>query len=89
MDDRLEKMHDFRDTIREAAEIESDGKQEAEREQRLNEETAYTALAITAAMGNNGFDANTANLLELEMAQEMLYLFDPENGEEQERDKMD
>ena len=89
MDDKLKHKHDYRDTIKEAAETTSDGDAEAERERRLDDETAYTALAITAAMGNNGWDANTANLIELEMAQEMLYLFDPENAEEQESDKMD
>ncbi len=89
MDDRLEQQHDFRKTIKEAAEFESDGKTEAERERRLNNELAYTALAITSAMGINGFDETSANLMQLEMAQELMYLNDAENVEDMGTNKRD
>ncbi|MCH5160425.1 MAG: hypothetical protein J1G04_00185 [Clostridiales bacterium] len=89
MDDRLEDRHDFRQTIKDANEMTSNGSAERKREKRLSDDRAYTALAITSAMGNNAFDATTANLIQLEMAQEMLYLFDPENDENLKRDKTD
>ncbi len=89
MDDRLEQQHDFRKTIKEAAELESDGKAEAELEQRINDEIAYTALAISSSMGIYNFDETSANLMQLEMAQELMYLNDEETAENIKRNKRD
>lgn len=79
MSENENNKHDYRDTIREAAEL--DDKKEAaqalERERRIDAETAYEAFAVTSSMGMLGMEETEANLLQLELAQELLYRFDP------------
>ena len=69
--------HDYKDTIAEAAELEgTNGKLAAERARRAESEAAYEALAITSAMGMLGMEQTTANLLQLELAQELAFKYD-------------
>ena len=82
MDDRLENEHDFKDTIREAADVDEDV-HERHRRERLDSEIAYEMLAVSSAMGMYGMEETATNLMQLELAREMLYkeseLNDPEN----------
>ncbi|MCM1368604.1 MAG: hypothetical protein NC184_07335 [Roseburia sp.] len=72
--------HDYRDTIREAAELDEDKEARIalERERQTDAETAYEAFAVAASMGTLGMEETEANLLQLELAQELLYRFDPD-----------
>lgn len=74
----MEKAHDYRDTIKDAAEFEDDGKAAARREQESDAAAAYETMAITSAMNMLGLDEQAANLLQLELAQELLYVEDPQ-----------
>ena len=66
------RTHDYKDTIAEAAELDNSksGKFAAERVKRAEAEAAYEALAVTSSMGMLGMEQTTANLLQLELAQE-------------------
>lgn len=68
----MENEHDFKDTIREAADVDEDV-HERHRRERLDSEIAYEMLAVNSAMGMYGMDDTAANLLQLELAREMLY----------------
>ncbi len=73
-----EQHHDYHDTIKEAAEIEDGGEAPEDRERRLDSEAAYEVLAVTSSMGMLGMENQAANLLQLELAQELLYNLDPD-----------
>ena len=75
----MEKKHDYKDTIKDAAEIEDDGKAAAERERRADKAAAYETLAVTSAMNVLGMEQEEANLIQLELAQELMYLEDPQS----------
>lgn len=80
MDENTENnKHDYRDTIREAAELdeEKNAREALEREKQIDAETAYEAFAVAASMGMLGMEETEANLLQLELAQELMYRFDP------------
>ncbi len=72
MDDRLKREHDFKKTIAEAA-YADDEAVEARRRERLQDELSYALLAINSSMGMFGMEETTAELIQLEMAQEFLY----------------
>lgn len=72
------RTHDYKDTIAEAAELDNakSGKFAAERVKRAEAEAAYEALAVTSSMGMLGMEQTTANLLQLELAQELAFKYD-------------
>ncbi len=72
------RTHDYKDTIAEAAELDNakSGKFAAERVKRTEAEAAYEALAVTSSMGMLGMEQTTANLLQLELAQELAFKYD-------------
>lgn len=72
MDDRLENEHEFKDTIRAAADVDEDV-HERHRRERLDSEIAYEMLAVSSSMGMFGMEETAANLMQLELAREMLY----------------
>lgn len=72
MDDRLEQEHDFKKTIREAADIDGD-RRIAQRSKRLDAEMAYETLAVNASMGAFGMDETVGELIGLQMTEELLY----------------
>ncbi len=72
MDDRYEEEYDFKRTIREAADLDSDIRA-LERARKLDAEIAYETLAVNASMGMYGTDDTVANLMQLGMAEELLY----------------
>ena len=74
----MEKQHDYKDTIKEAAELEGDGKAASERERKTDNEIAYEAFAVTSAMNMLGMEQEGANLCQLELAQEIMYIDDPQ-----------
>lgn len=72
--------HDYKDTIRQAAELDGDGEREIRRENKLDAEFAYEALAVTTEMGMYGQNQALSELLQLQLAQELLYKLEtPEN----------
>lgn len=77
--DIMEKTHDYKDTIKEAAEFEDDGKAAARREQRADAAAAYETMAMTSAMNVLGMEEQMADMLQLELAQELLYIEDPQS----------
>ncbi len=72
------RTHDYKDTIAESAELDNakSGKFAAERVKRAEAEAAYEALAVTSSMGMLGMEQTTANLLQLELAQELAFKYD-------------
>lgn len=72
MDDRLEEEHDFRKTIEAAAELGVDPHEQHAKE-RLEDEIAYEMLAVNSSMGMFGMEETAADLMQLELAREMLY----------------
>lgn len=72
MDDRLEEEHDFRKTIEAAAELSVDPHEQHAKE-RLEDEIAYEMLAVNSSMGMFGMEETAADLMQLELAREMLY----------------
>lgn len=75
----MEKTHDYKDTIKEAAEFEDDGKAAARREQKSDAAAAYETMAMTSAMNVLGMEEQMADMLQLELAQELLYIEDPQS----------
>ncbi len=80
MDDRLEEEHDFKKTIREAADLGDDRVQRAHAD-RLDAELAYEALAVDASMGMFGMEESVSELMRLAMTQELLYKLDAPKDE--------
>ncbi len=70
----MEDEHDFRKTIHDATFLESDDAA-LMRERHMDADAAYESLALTSSMGMFGMEETAANLMQLEMAQEMLYKF--------------
>lgn len=76
-----EKKHDYRDTIKEAADLPNDtvdkeAQRALDRERKIDAEAAYETLAYTSSMGMLGIEEQAAGLMQMELAQELLYLFD-------------
>ncbi|MBD5131419.1 MAG: hypothetical protein HDT28_02330 [Clostridiales bacterium] len=65
------EQHDYRETIREATEIEDE--REAKLETAEDNAIMYEALMINGSMGMLGMNETNANLIQLEVAQELLY----------------
>ncbi len=75
MDDRKEEEHDFKKTLRS---LPSDNGADAlMRDRKSDAEFAYETLAVNASMGMFGMEENLSELMRLQMAQELLYKFDP------------
>ena len=72
MDDRLEEQHDFRKTIEAAAELGVDPHEQHAKE-RFEDDIAYEMLAVNSAMGMFGMEETAADLMQLELAREMIY----------------
>lgn len=75
------EKHDYRDTIDEINNAEDKSEQAAETAKRRDAEIAYEALAISSCMGACGQEDELAELLQLQLTQEVLYKTKEENGE--------
>lgn len=73
--------HDYKDTLNDIlyAEDKDDRAQKATK--RRDAEIAYESLAISSCMGATGMEDKLAELLQLELTQEVLYKTQQENGE--------
>lgn len=70
----------YKQTIKDAADL--DDKHEKARAQRLDAEAAYETLAVSSSMGMFGMDNQVSDLLQLELAQELLYKFEEETEDD-------
>ncbi len=66
-------------TIHDAQNVDDDAECVREREEKLDSEFAYEALAITSSMGMLGMEEENANLVQLALAQQLLYKSTTEN----------
>lgn len=73
--------HDYRDTIDEINNAEDVAAAEHEAAKRRDAEIAYEALAASSCMGAVGMEDEFAELLQLQLTQEVLYKTKEENGE--------
>ncbi|MCH5165602.1 MAG: hypothetical protein J1G01_04300 [Clostridiales bacterium] len=71
--------HDYHKTIEKAAGIDNDSDRAQRRAEDIDRDAAYEALALTSSMGMLGLEPTNANLLQMELAQELLYKFNDEN----------
>lgn len=84
----MEKQHDYKDTIKQAAGTDESAEAEAKRRKRRTDaEIAYETLAVGAAMGGLGENGTQANLMQLLMMQEIDYKLRAENDEMVEGDE--
>ena len=65
--------HDYKDTLKDITYAEDNAKAEEERAKRLDAEIAYEALAVSSSMGMFGMEQEAAELIQLQLAQEVLY----------------
>lgn len=72
------KEHDYKDTIDEINNAE-DNAEAAKRAARRDAEIAYESLALSSAMGMDGMEDELAELLQLQLTQEVLYKTKQEN----------
>ena len=80
--------HDYKDTLKEITYAEDNAKAEEERAKRIDAEIAYEALAVSSSMGMFGMDQEVSELMQLQLAQEVLYKEQAEyNGTEDEYDE--
>lgn len=68
----MEKKHTYKDTIKEAAELDENGDAERKRENRIDAEIAYETLALSSSMGMLGEEQTQADLLELAMVRQLI-----------------
>lgn len=59
-------------TIKEATDVDLSAEQVKKREERIDAELGYEALALTASMGVLGMEETNANLLQLEFAEQRM-----------------
>ena len=69
--------HDYKDTIEQATGISEEEKAEMERNKRRDAEMAFEAMAVASSMGMFGQQDEVSGLIQLELAQEMLYGLEP------------
>lgn len=74
----MEEEHDFKRTLKEAADL--DDAHAYQRAKRLDAEMAYEMLAVSSSMGMFGMQEAVPELINLELAQQMLYKQNAENG---------
>lgn len=79
MDNTTEKH--IRETIQSAKDVDDSAKRVRDREKRLDAELGYEALAVTASMGMLGMNEESANLIELELAKQLMYKSSLENDD--------
>ncbi len=69
--------HDYKDTIKEAAEIDTESDVRAVRRARKTDaEIALEMLAVNSSMNMLGMEQPAANLYQLELAQEVMFKYD-------------
>ena len=79
----MEKKHDYKDTIKEAAGLDED----RPRRDKSDSEFAFEALAVTAATSPYAQDETMINLLQLELAAQLTRrAFSNETNETNEKD---
>ena len=72
------EKHDYKNTIKEIQNAEDNAQQS---NKRRDAEIAYEALAVSSSMGAYGQDETLAELMQLQLTQEVLYKTKQENGE--------
>lgn len=75
------EKHDYKDTLNDILYAEDKADQAQRAANRRDAEIAYEALAISSAMGTLGMEDEIAELLQLQLTQEVLYKTQAENGE--------
>lgn len=68
------KEHDYKDTLNEINNAED--KNQAAKAARRDAEIAYETLAVSSFMGEVGMEEQLAELIQLQLTQEMLYKMD-------------
>lgn len=76
----MEEEHDFKKTLKEAADL--DDTHAIDRAKRLDAEMAYEMLAVSSSMGMFGMQEAVPELINLELAQEMMYKQNAQNDVE-------
>ena len=76
----MEEEHDFKRTLREAKDLDRD--ERVNHARRLDSEMAYELLAVNSSMGMFGMEESAAELMRLQMAQELLYKYNEQNDAE-------
>ena len=79
MDNRTEKH--IQETIQSASDVDDSPERVRDREKRLDAEIGYEALAVTSSMGMLGMNEESANLIELELAEQLMYKSSLQNDE--------
>lgn len=77
------EKHDYKDTLNEILYADDKSEQAAHAAKRRDAEIAYEALAVSSCMGACGMEDELAELLQLQLTQEVLYKTKEENGEKQ------
>ncbi|MDE6200726.1 MAG: hypothetical protein K2M47_02435 [Clostridiales bacterium] len=75
------EKHDYKDTINEIKYAEDKAEQAKKAADRRDAEIAYETLAVSSVMGAYGQEDELAELLQLQLTQEVLYKTKQENGE--------
>lgn len=79
------KKHDYTDTVKQAAgteQTEHERIKDDAKKHRIDRELAYELLAVNSSMGMLGMEETGANLIQLELAAEIMHEFDPENTQD-------
>ena len=77
------EKHDYHDTLDEIVNAEDKAKQAQQAADHKDAEIAYETLAVSSSMGMFGMEQEAANLIQLQLAQEVLYKAQQEyNGDE-------
>lgn len=80
-----EKKHDYTDTVKHAAGVEETEHERIRDDARMRKndaELAYELLAVNSSMGMLGMEETNANLIQLELAAEIMHNFDPESNQD-------
>ncbi|MDE5562230.1 MAG: hypothetical protein K2J01_01635 [Clostridiales bacterium] len=73
--------HDYKDTLNDILYAEDKDERAKQSAKRRDAEIAYEALAVSSSMGTYGQDETLAELMQLQLTQEVLYKTKQENGE--------
>lgn len=77
--------HDYHDTIKQATGTEETAHellQDDARARKTDRALAYELLAVNCSMGMLGLNEDSANLVQMELASEIMHNFDPENEQD-------
>ncbi len=78
--DNGKNIEHYKKTVRDARDVDGDGKEAKRREDAIDAEIAYETMAVNCSMNIMGMEETAANLMQLALARNLLEIETEETG---------